>query len=215
MGGVGGVSPSSRMFSQSYPSIYSSGAASRQGGGDKERDKGPQEAQRGGRRSGIGGVDEACEEEDEDEDEEEDEQRAFGPESAGTPPPGSGILFCGPSPHLFVLQVFSPWTRTRCPGTASPSGPTARRRAPTVSDVLSALPLAPPPCSHSAVLSGSLSEDAPPPPRGVATGQPAYASRQGNAVALARSLPVSVPAWSFRGTRPAQGDSGERVRGQG
>uniref|UniRef100_H3C7K4 AKT1 substrate 1 (proline-rich) n=1 Tax=Tetraodon nigroviridis TaxID=99883 RepID=H3C7K4_TETNG len=44
---------------------------------------------------------------------------------------------------------------------------------------------------------GSLSEEAPPPPRG-------------GAVALARSLPVSVPAWSFRGTRGTQGDSGER-----
>uniref|UniRef100_H3CKX7 AKT1 substrate 1 (proline-rich) n=1 Tax=Tetraodon nigroviridis TaxID=99883 RepID=H3CKX7_TETNG len=32
----------------------------------------------------------------------------------------------------------------------------------------------------------------------------------GGAVALARSLPVSVPAWSFRGTRGTQGDSGER-----
>lgn len=85
-GGVGGVSPSSRMFSQSYPSIYSSGAASRRGGGghagDKERERGSQEAQRGRQRSGIVDVDEACEDEEEEE-EEEDEHRAFGNESAG------------------------------------------------------------------------------------------------------------------------------------
>ncbi|KAJ3600928.1 hypothetical protein NHX12_031901 [Muraenolepis orangiensis] len=60
---------------------------------------------------------------------------------------------------------------------------------------------------------GSLSEEAPPPPRGMAMGQASYSSRQANALAMARSLPVSVPVWGFRGNRGAQGDgnSGERV----
>ncbi|XP_034449354.1 uncharacterized protein akt1s1 [Hippoglossus hippoglossus] len=60
---------------------------------------------------------------------------------------------------------------------------------------------------------GSLSEDAPPPPRGMAMGHSVYSSRHAHPMALARSLPVSVPVWSCRGTRGAQGDgnSGERV----
>ncbi|TNM97138.1 hypothetical protein fugu_015294 [Takifugu bimaculatus] len=159
-GGVGGVSPSSRMFSQSYPSIYSSGAVSRRGGGhagEKERERGSQEAQRGRQRSGIVDVDEACEDEEEDEEEEEDEQRAYGNESAG----------------VFSMDEDS----------------LSRDCEPFWSD------------GEEESTDGSLSEDAPPPPRGIATGQPAYLSRQVNAMALARSLPVSVPAWGFRGTR--------------
>lgn len=60
---------------------------------------------------------------------------------------------------------------------------------------------------------GSLSEDAPPPSRSMAMGQPAFSSRHAHSMALARSLPVSVPVWGCRGTRGAQGDgnSGERV----
>ncbi|XP_003965065.2 uncharacterized protein [Takifugu rubripes] len=170
-GGVGGVSPSSRMFSQSYPSIYSSGAVSRRGGGhagEKERERGSQEAQRGRQRSGIVDVDEACEDEEEDEEEEEDEQRAYGNESAG----------------VFSMDEDS----------------LSRDCEPFWSD------------GEEESTDGSLSEDAPPPPRGIATGQPAYLSRQVNAMALARSLPVSVPAWGFRGTRSAQGDSGSGER---
>ena len=145
-GGVGGVSPSAKMF----PSVC--GAGKRGGGqaGERGRDKGPQEAQRGRGRSGIGDVDEACE--DEDEDEEEDEQRAYGTESAGRAPEArrsGGQEVRPPPPHVphpFLLQVFSPWTRTRCPGTASPSGRTARRRARTVSAL-------PPPLMAAALLS--------------------------------------------------------------
>lgn len=61
---------------------------------------------------------------------------------------------------------------------------------------------------------GSLSEDAPPPPRGLAMGQHAFSSRHAHPhpTALARSLPVSVPVWGCKGSRAAQGDSnsGER-----
>lgn len=60
-------------------------------------------------------------------------------------------------------------------------------------------------------LSGSLSEEAPPPPRGLAMGR--LASRSSNPMALARSLPVSVPVWGYRNNHAPQGDShsGERV----
>ncbi len=60
---------------------------------------------------------------------------------------------------------------------------------------------------------GSLSEDAPPPSRGMAMGQAAYSSRHAHPMALARSLPVSVPVWGCRGNRSAQGEgnSAERV----
>lgn len=62
--------------------------------------------------------------------------------------------------------------------------------------------------------SGSLSEEAPPPSRVMAVGKAAYSSRHGHPMALARSLPVSVPVWGCRGNRAAQGESnsGERVR---
>lgn len=118
-----------------------------------------------------------------------------------------------------MLQVSSPWTRTLCLGTASrSSSPTARRRALMVRvrfhrcvhrstfSVLST--------SSALPLLGSLSEDAPPPTRGMAMGQAhAYSSRHANPMALARSLPVSVPVWGCRGNRSAQGEgnSGERV----
>ncbi|TSQ23990.1 Proline-rich AKT1 substrate 1 [Bagarius yarrelli] len=59
---------------------------------------------------------------------------------------------------------------------------------------------------------GSLSEEAPPPPRGLAMGHSAM-SRLSHPTALARSLPVSVPVWGYRNNRSAQADghSGERV----
>ncbi|RXN02586.1 proline-rich AKT1 substrate 1 [Labeo rohita] len=58
---------------------------------------------------------------------------------------------------------------------------------------------------------GSLSEEAPPPPRGLAMGH--LASRSSNPMAMARSLPVSIPVWGYRNNHAAQGDShsGERV----
>lgn len=65
---------------------------------------------------------------------------------------------------------------------------------------------------------GSLSEDAPPPPRGLAMGQHAFSSRHAHPhpTALARSLPVSVPVWGCKSSRAAQGESnsGERVRSE-
>lgn len=83
---VGGVSPSGRLYSQNYPSIYSSGAVPGQGGGqngtgEREREKSALEAERGRQRSGI----EDLEEEGEDEEDEEDmdERRPYGNESAG------------------------------------------------------------------------------------------------------------------------------------
>lgn len=83
---VGGVSPNGRLYSQSYPSIYSSGAVTGQGGGQNgtgegEREKSALEADLGRQRSGI----EDLEEEGEDEEEEEDmdERRPYGNESAG------------------------------------------------------------------------------------------------------------------------------------
>lgn len=83
---VGGVSPNGRLYSQNYPSIYSSGAVTGQGGGqngtgEREREKCALEAERGRQRSGI----EDLEEEGEDEEEEEDmdERRPYGNESAG------------------------------------------------------------------------------------------------------------------------------------
>lgn len=62
--------------------------------------------------------------------------------------------------------------------------------------------------------SGSLSEEAPPPSRGLAVGM---ASRKAPPLALARSLPVSVPVWGCKGGRapPGHSGSGERVRSLG
>lgn len=79
---MGGVSPNGRLFSQSYPSIYSSGAGTGQGGnGEREREKGALEAERGRQRSGIVDLEEECEDEEEEED--MDERRPYGNESAG------------------------------------------------------------------------------------------------------------------------------------
>lgn len=84
-GELGGGSPNGRLYSQSYPSIYSSGAVTGQGGGqndngERERERSALEAERGRLRSGI--VD--LEEEDEEEEEEDmDERRPYGNESAG------------------------------------------------------------------------------------------------------------------------------------
>ncbi|XP_039899377.1 uncharacterized protein akt1s1 [Simochromis diagramma] len=169
---VGGVSPSGRLYSQNYPSIYSSGAVTGQGGGqngtgEREHEKSALEAERGRQRSGI----EDLEEEGEDEEEEEDmdERRPYGNESAG------------------VFSMDEDSVSRDCEPFFESDG-------------------------EEESTDGSLSEDAPPPSRGMAVGQGAYSSRQSHPMALARSLPVSVPVWGCRGGRAAQGDSnsGER-----
>lgn len=85
--GVGGVSPNGRLYSQSYPSIYSSGAVTGQGtgqngNGEREREKDVLEAEQGRQRSGIVDLEEECEDEEEEE-EDMDERRPYGNESAG------------------------------------------------------------------------------------------------------------------------------------
>ncbi|CAN9505023.1 unnamed protein product [Ophioblennius macclurei] len=176
-GGVGGVSPNSRLYSQSYPSIYSSaavGAATTPGTGERGRDKGVLEAERERQRAGIVDLEEECEDDEEDEEEEEDmdERRAFGNESAG------------------VFSMDEDSISRDCEPFFESDG-------------------------EEESTDGSLSEDAPPPPtRGMAVGQAAYSSRHAAAhpMALARSLPVSVPVWGCRGGRGAQGDSGSGER---
>lgn len=172
-GGVGGVSPSSRLYSQSYPSIYSSGGGNGQGGGqngtgDREREKSVLEAERERQRSGIVDLEEECEDEEEEED--MDERRPYGNESAG------------------VFSMDEDSLSRDCEPFFESDG-------------------------EEESTDGSLSEDAPPPPRGMAVGQASYSSRQAHSMALARSLPVSVPVWGCRGNRAAPGDSnsGERV----
>lgn len=85
-GGVGGVSPNSRLYSQSYPSIYNSGAGTGQGvglngNGEREQEKSVLQAEQGRQRSGIVDLEEECEDEEEEED--MDERRQYGNESAG------------------------------------------------------------------------------------------------------------------------------------
>lgn len=168
-GGVSesGVSPSSRLYSQSYPSIYSAPSgpqAPGQTAGQTER--GVAEAAEHGRlRPGIADLEEECEEEEE---EEMDERRPFGSESAG------------------VFSMDEDSISRDCEPFFESDG-------------------------EEESTDGSLSEEAPPPVRYMVVGQPS--SRQQNALALARSLPVSVPVWSCRGNRGGQGEgnSGERV----
>ncbi|XP_067333240.1 proline-rich AKT1 substrate 1 isoform X2 [Channa argus] len=171
--GVGGVSPNGRLYSQSYPSIYSSGAGTVQGVGqngndEREREKSVLEAELGGQRSGIVDLEEECEDEEEEED--MDERRPYGNESAG------------------VFSMDEDSLSRDCEPFFESDG-------------------------EEESTDGSLSEDAPPPPRGMAVGQAAFSARHAHPMALARSLPVSVPVWGCRGSRAAQGDSnsGERV----
>lgn len=167
-----GVSPSSRLYSQSYPSIYSPGGGPGQGqgqNGNEGREKGVLEcAER--RNRGIEDLEEGCEEEEDEEEEEMDNRRPFGNESAG------------------VFSMDEDSLSRDCEPFFESDG-------------------------EEESTDGSLSEEAPAPVRGMAMGQPVFSSRQSNSMALARSLPVSVPVWSCRGTRGAQGDSnsGERV----
>lgn len=137
---VGGVSPSSRLYSQSYPSIYSSGAVIGQDGGhngERDREKGALEAERERQRSGIVDLEEACEDEEEEED--MDERRPYGNESAGEsfcPAVSVKSSVCSAVIGRLILpQGSSPWTRTLCPGTASHFlSRTGRKRAPMVRD---------------------------------------------------------------------------------
>ncbi|XP_029997111.1 uncharacterized protein akt1s1 [Sphaeramia orbicularis] len=172
-GGVGGVSPNSRLYSQSYPSIYSSGAVTGQpvgnGNGENEREKSALEAaERARQRSGIVDLEEECEDEEEEED--MDERRPYGNESAG------------------VFSMDEDSLSRDCEPFFESDG-------------------------EEESTDGSLSEEAPPPSRSMAVGQAAFSSRHAHPMALARSLPVSVPVWGCRGNRAAQGDSssGERV----
>ncbi|XP_035470827.1 uncharacterized protein akt1s1 isoform X1 [Scophthalmus maximus] len=180
--GVGGVSPQSRLYSQNYPSIYSSGAvAGQNANGDGERETSVLEAERGRQRSGIVDLEEECEEEEEEEDEEDmDERRPYGNESAGEEKDGL-------SAGVFSMDEDS--LSRDCEPFFESDG-------------------------EEESTDGSLSEDAPPPSRGLAMGQSMHSSRHhANPMALARSLPVSVPVWGCRGGRGAQGggNSTERV----
>lgn len=163
-----GLSPSSRLYSQSYPSIYSPSTgpqAPGQTAGQTDRSV-AEAAERGRHRSGIADLEEECEEEEE---EDMEERRPFGSESAG------------------VFSMDEDSISRDCEPFFESDG-------------------------EEESTDGSLSEEAPPPVRFMAVGQPA-SSRQQNAMALARSLPVSVPVWSCRGNRGGQGEgnSGERV----
>lgn len=164
-----GHSPSSRLYSQSYPSIYSApsgGQVPGQTGGQGEHTT-AEGAEHGRLRAAIADLEEECEEEEEEE-EEMDERRPFGSESAG------------------VFSMDEDSISRDCEPFFESDG-------------------------EEESTDGSLSEEAPPPVRYMVVGQPS--SRQQNALALARSLPVSVPVWSCRGNRGGQGEgsSGERV----
>uniref|UniRef100_A0A673XH20 AKT1 substrate 1 (proline-rich) n=1 Tax=Salmo trutta TaxID=8032 RepID=A0A673XH20_SALTR len=159
-GGVGTISPNTTLYSQSYPSIYHSGAvigqaAGQHGNGEREREMAVmiEEAGRGRDIPGIGDLEEECEEE-----EDMDERSHNLNETAGE--------------HSSVGQFFLSQGLNDC----------------------------------------SLSEDCPPPPRSMAMGQ-SFSSRHPNPMNMARSLPVSVPVWGFKGNRPHQGEghSGERA----
>ncbi|XP_054615851.1 uncharacterized protein akt1s1 [Dunckerocampus dactyliophorus] len=173
-GVVGGVSPSSRLYSQSYPSIYSSAAAApgQGGNGEREREKSAMEAARQGRqRAGIVDLEEECEDDEEEEDEEDmDEKRPYGNESAG------------------VFSMDEDSLSRDCEPFFESDG-------------------------EEESTDGSLSEEAPPPSRSMAMGHGVHSSRHAHAMAMARSLPVSVPVWGCKGGRAAPGDSnsGERV----
>ncbi|XP_040046161.1 uncharacterized protein akt1s1 [Gasterosteus aculeatus] len=168
-GVVGGVSPNDRLYSQSYPSIYSSAAATGPGGGqnsEAEREKCVREAEESRQRSGIADL----EEEDEDEEEDMDERRPYGNESAG------------------VFSMDEDSLSRDCEPFFESDG-------------------------EEESTDGSMSEDAPPPPpRGMAMGQASLASRHAHSLAMARSLPVSVPVWGCGGTRgQGENNSGERM----
>ncbi|XP_067088125.1 proline-rich AKT1 substrate 1 isoform X1 [Osmerus mordax] len=171
---AGTASPNSRLYSQSYPSIYSSGAVIGQAGGqqangEREREMNALvEVERGRERAGI--VEEECEEEEEEEEEDMEERRRNLNESAG------------------VFSMDEDSLSRDCEPFFESDG-------------------------EEESTDGSLSEEAPPPPRSMAMGQPSFSSRHQQALAMARSLPVSVPVWGYKGSRgaPGDGNSGERA----
>ncbi|XP_051572019.1 uncharacterized protein akt1s1 [Myxocyprinus asiaticus] len=169
--GVGTVSPNMRLYSQSYPSIYSAGTAIGQPAGqhaneERERERAVmEECEKARERADI--VD--LEEEEEDEEEEDlDGRRHNLNESAG------------------VFSMDEDSLSRDCEPFFESDG-------------------------EEESTDGSLSEEAPPPPRGLAMGH--LASRTSHPMAMARSLPVSVPVWGYRNNHAQQGDShsGERV----
>uniref|UniRef100_A0A8C1VCA3 AKT1 substrate 1 (proline-rich) n=1 Tax=Cyprinus carpio TaxID=7962 RepID=A0A8C1VCA3_CYPCA len=170
--GGGTVSPNMRLYSQSYPSIYSSAAAIGQpggqhGNGERDWEKAVMEEREKGReRAEI--VDLEEEEEEEEEEEDLDGRRRNLNESAG------------------VFSMDEDSLSRDCEPFFESDG-------------------------EEESTDGSLSEEAPPPPRGLAMGH--LASRSSNPMAMARSLPVSIPVWGYRNNRGPQGDShsGERV----
>lgn len=170
-GGAGtvSISPSARLYSQSYPSIYSSGCAvslgaGQNGNGAQERDR-PLTQDMGARERPAG----VAEEEEEDEEDDMEGERTNLNDSAG--------VFCMDEDSL--SRDCEPFFESD---------------------------------GEEESTDGSLSEEAPPPPRSMAVGQYSHPSRSHHPVSIARSLPVSVPVWGYRGNRPAQGDghSGER-----
>ncbi|KAJ8402518.1 hypothetical protein AAFF_G00366010 [Aldrovandia affinis] len=170
-GGAGTISPSARLYSQSYPSIYSSTSAIGQvagqnGNGERERERVVIEEAEGVRER-PDGVEE--EEEEDDEEEDMDGRRGNLNETAG------------------VFSMDEDSLSRDCEPFFESDG-------------------------EEESTDGSLSEDAPPPPRSMAMGQFSFSSRSHHPLSMARSLPVSVPVWGYRGNRGAQGDShsGER-----
>ncbi|XP_066498954.1 proline-rich AKT1 substrate 1 [Hoplias malabaricus] len=172
IGDSGSVSPSARLYSQNYPSIYSQGAVIQpvvpQGNGERVR-VGLQEAERARERERGGIVD--LEEDEEEGEEDMDGRRHNLNESTG------------------VFSMDEDSLSRDCEPFFESDG-------------------------EEESTDGSLSEEAPPPPRGLAMGHSSFASRLSHhTVPLARSLPVSVPVWGFRSNRAPQGEphSGERV----
>ncbi|XP_026064053.1 uncharacterized protein LOC113047030 isoform X1 [Carassius auratus] len=171
--GVGTVSPNMRLYSQSYPSIYSSAAVigqpgSQHGNGERDWEKAVmEECEKERERTDIVDLEEEDEEEDEEEEDLDGRRRNLN-ESAG------------------VFSMDEDSLSRDCEPFFESDG-------------------------EEESTDGSLSEEAPPPRRGLAMGH--LASRSSNPMAMARSLPVSIPVWGYRNAHAPQGDShsGERV----
>ncbi|KAL0993316.1 hypothetical protein UPYG_G00106020 [Umbra pygmaea] len=173
-GGVGTTSPNTAVYSQSYPSIYHSGAVFGQAAGqqekkDREREPGLIMEDGGRQRNapGIGDLEEKWEDEEDEEDMEERSRNLN--ETAG------------------VFSMDEDSLSRECEPFFESDG-------------------------EEESTDGSLSEDCPPPPRSLAMVQ-SFSARHPNSMNMARSLPVSVPVWGFRGNRPppGEGHSGERA----